>query len=136
MLKGACNCGANRFQISTQPDGVYVCHCSICRRHTGTNGNAVVVVENAAFQWLSDQSLVATWDKPGCDWQIWFCRKCGSQLPGRNDEASVFIPAGLIDVGDDAQLQVVHHIFVDSKAPWDVIGDQGKQHACAFQGER
>jgi hypothetical protein len=39
----------------------------------------------------------------------------------------MFIPAGVLD--DPGALRVIHHIFVASKAPWDVIGDEGVQHA-------
>ena len=82
MLQGECNCGSISFAVNTEPEGIYVCHCSICRRHTGTNGNAVLVIDNADFNWLSGGSTIATWRKPGHDWQIWFCPTCGSQVPG------------------------------------------------------
>lgn len=74
-----------------------------------------------------------SWDKPDADWQSRFCRTCGSALPGANDEATTFVPAGLIIEGDE-HLQVAHHIWVDSKAVWDEIGDAGIQHAGAFEG--
>lgn len=131
MLKGECNCGAVCFEISTRPSGVYVCHCSICRRHTGTNGNAVVVVANTDFCWLSGEDEIHTWEKPGHDWQIWFCRVCGSQVPGHNDDSTMFVPAGLLD-DEDEQLRVMHHIWVGSKAGWDEIGDAGRRHEEAF----
>ena len=31
-------------------------------------------------------------------------------------------------------LEVIHHIWVDSKAPWEQIGDSGRQHREAFEG--
>jgi len=43
----------------------------------------------------------------------------------------MFIPAGLIS-GADESLAVKHHIWVDSKAKWDEIGDSGHQHREAF----
>ncbi len=130
-MEGECNCGAVRFRLSVEPYGVYVCHCSICRRHTGTNGNAVVVVENQNFQWLAGEEQVRTWRKPGHDWQIWFCAVCGSQLPGTNDAERMFVPAGLL-ADPTHRLKVLHHIWVDSKAGWDEIGDSGQQHPGAL----
>ena len=129
-MRGECNCGSVKFEINTEPSGVYVCHCSICRRHTGTNGNAVVVVRREDFSWISGEDDTSTWIKPGHDWQIWFCKVCGSQLPGENDESTIFVPAGLLS--DDPELKVIHHIWVDSKASWDEIGDTGKLHREAF----
>ncbi|MDH3906377.1 MAG: hypothetical protein OEV16_12075 [Gammaproteobacteria bacterium] len=47
MANGACNRGAVALEIGRDLSGVIVCHCSICRRATGSNGIAVVVVDNA-----------------------------------------------------------------------------------------
>ena len=132
MATGECNCGAVAFEVNAELSGVYVCHCSICRRATGSNGIAVVIVDNDAFRWLRGEAQIATWKKPGADWQTWFCRVCGSPLPGVNDESRMFVPAGLISSGGDA-LRVIHHIWVDSKACWDEIGDSGRHHPRAFE---
>jgi len=40
----------------------------------------------------------------------------------------MYIPVGLLDSGYE-ELVVKHHIFVGSKASWEVIQDEGKQHA-------
>ena len=133
MASGNCNCGAVAFELNLEPSDVYVCHCSICRRATGSNGIAVVVVDNQAFRWTQGEELIATWKKPGADWQTWFCRECGSPLPGVNDEQRMFVPVGLFSDGA-AQLKVRHHIWVGSKADWDEIGDSGRQHSEAFEG--
>ena len=126
MTQGKCNCGEVAFEITSEVKDVYFCHCSICRRATGTNGIAVVVVKNENFNWLSGKALVKTWSKPEHDWQASFCTNCGSTLPGKNDDSRVYIPAGLLP--DLPQLTVRHHIWVGSKANWDVIGDDGIQH--------
>lgn len=133
MALGECNCGAVAFEIHTDLSGVFVCHCSICRRSTGSNGVAVVVIDNDAFRWIRGEQQIATWKKPNADWQTWFCRTCGSPLPGANDESRMFVPAGLISDSSEA-LRVIHHIWVSSKAGWDEIGDSGRQHAEYFDG--
>ena len=132
MAKGECNCGAVAFEITSKLPGVIVCHCSICRRATGSNGIAVLVVANDVFRWLRGEDRISTWKKPGADWQTWFCEACGSPVPGENDATRMFIPAGLITEGGES-LRVTHHIWVDSRAPWDEIGDAGKQCREAFE---
>ncbi len=133
MLKGQCNCGAVRFTITTELSDVIICHCSICRRATGSNGIAVVIVDNDNFEWTSGEELIRSWQKPDSDWQIEFCSQCGSPVPGVNDESRMFVPAGLID-DHSAPLHVAHHIWVGSKAQWDEIGDDGRCHLEAFEG--
>ena len=50
-----------------------------------------------------------------------------------NCGAVAFVPAGMIEEGGES-LEVIHHIWADSKAPRDEIGDSGKQHREAFEG--
>lgn len=133
MATGECNCGAIAFEITSEISDVYICHCSICRRSTGSNGIAVVIIDNDKFRWTKGEELINSWRKPGHDWQKWFCRNCGSTLPGANSESNMFVPAGLISNGDE-NLKVAHHIWVDSKAVWDKIRDAGKQHPNAYEG--
>ena len=130
--RGHCNCGSISFELKTDLDGIIICHCSICRRATGGNGIAVAVVDTTAFEWRSGKDLITSWKKPDADWQIWFCRNCGSPVPGINDESRMFIPAGLLDDIDDS-LSVTDHIWVDSKASWDKIADNGRCHVKAFE---
>ena len=127
MITGACNCGAVSFELSVEPTELYVCHCSICRRATGSNGITVAVVANEDFRWRGGTSEITHWKKPAADWEMWFCRQCGSPVPGHNDAARMFIPAGLL-IGGGAALKIAHHTWVGSKAAWDEIGDDGHQH--------
>ena len=127
MVKGECNCGAVTFEVTADVRDVYVCHCSICRRATGANGIAVVVVPNESFRWCAGLEHVTSWKKPEADWQTWFCAVCGSRVPGMDNPRTMFIPVGTITSGGEA-LRVAHHIWVDSRAPWDVIGDDGQLH--------
>jgi hypothetical protein len=133
VARGECNCGAVRYQTEGDLWGVFVCHCSICRRSTGSNGIAVVLVPKEHFRWVQGEEHIASWKKPDADWQTWFCKTCGSPVPGENDPTRIFIPAGSITEGGEA-LRVIHHVWVGSKAVWDEIGDAGQQHTEAFRG--
>ena len=94
MAKGSCNCGAVSYEILTDVSDVYVCHCSICRRATGSNGIAVVVVNNPDFRWTGGEEHIATWRKPDGDWQTWWLITSGWS-PGRCGTRSA-TPAGSI----------------------------------------
>ena len=109
----------------------FMCHCSICRKASGVQGMAVVIVPKNRFEWLKGKEYITEWTKPGHDWQTRFCKNCGSALPGDNDEKQYYVPAGLIVEGVES-LQVSHHIFLDSKAPWFQVCDAGKRHLHGF----
>ena len=132
-MRGSCQCGTVRYEIAGAFKFVGNCHCSICRRSTGSNGIAVAVIPNDTFRWIQGKEHIATWAKPNTSWETWFCRICGSPVPGQNDPARMFVPAGSITQGGEA-LKVLHHIWVGSKASWDEIGDDGKQHPEGFRG--
>lgn len=132
MVRGKCNCGTISYEVEGDLTGVIVCHCSICRRATGSNGIAVVIVDNSGFKWTGGEGHITAWKKPDADWAMSFCRSCGSPVPAPNDDSRMFVPAGSIsDGGDD--LTVTDHIWVDSKAAWDEIGDVGRCHLEAFE---
>ncbi|NRD72052.1 GFA family protein [Shewanella sp. VB17] len=131
MVTGECNCGEVAFEIASSITDVFICHCSICRLATGSNGIAVIVINNSDFRWIKGRKLIHTWDKPGHNWQTSFCQHCGSPLPGADDSSRMYVPVGLITQGGE-NLKVAHHIWVDSKAIWDQISDSGKQHQKAF----
>ena len=127
---GHCNCGIVSFQFTLPTRDIYACHCSICRRSTGNNGVAVVIVPKDAFAWTSGEERIRRWRKLDADWGCAFCDCCGSALPDDNDETHLYVPVGVIDDSDD--LRLAHHIWVDSRARWDELPATGKRHARAF----
>lgn len=122
LAKGSCNCGYVEFTVNMELEDVYVCHCSICRKSTGSGGIAVAVVPNEKFDWISGKEYIKTWHKPDHDWETSFCTSCGSTLPGKNDESSTYIPVSLLNSGLE-NLKVKKHLFLDSKAVWEEIAD-------------
>ena len=87
----------------------------------------MVVVPNEQFKWVNKGPNAAEWTKPGHDWQAFFCRTCGSPLPGPNDPERTFVPAGLLAT-EAEPAAVSDHIWVDSRAAWDEIGESGVRH--------
>ncbi|WP_299773302.1 GFA family protein [uncultured Pseudoteredinibacter sp.] len=131
-MKGECNCGAIRYHLKKSPSDVYMCHCSICCKSTGSGGIAVVIVENEHFQWLSGQDVLRHWRKPDHDWHSYFCSVCGSAMPGENDDDRMYIPVGTLSDGVDS-LRLSHHLFVDSKAAWEPLSESAIQHKAGFE---
>ena len=131
MVVCHCNCGSVSFEVNAPLSDVFVCHCSICRRFSGSGGMPVVVLDKDDFKWLSGHENIKVWRKPDAEWEANFCAVCGSALPGMNDRDTVFVPAGILPA-DVEGLKIRHHIFVGSKACWDEIADTGKRHDGPF----
>jgi hypothetical protein len=107
-----------RFEITGTHSKVSICHCSLCRKTSGTGSSAAIVVGYDQLTWLTGQELVAGGPKHA------FCRVCGAHAPDSNARKTVYIVSvGILD--DNPMLQVGQHIYVGSKAHWEVIGEDG-----------
>lgn len=126
-LQGRCLCGNVAFQISGPPPKIYQCHCSLCRKVSGSASNAALLVAREAFQWIDGEQGIASYSTIS-GFKSDFCSRCGSPVPNlTKDQEKYWVPAGLLDRSDS--LKVAAHVYVDSKATWDGIG----QHIPHFQ---
>lgn len=123
-MRGNCLCGGIEFELRGRIPKLYQCHCSLCRRASGSSANAALVVDREQFAWLRGAELIARYATAD-GWQSHFCRRCGSPLPNptRGDRAW-WVPVGLLD--DSGELELGAHLFVGSKARWDRIADAGR----------
>ena len=132
-ITGSCLCGKVAFEIKGKYGLAGQCHCSKCRKVSGTDGNAVFYTAKDSFKWLSGEAGIRCFVVPGtAGWQSTFCDTCGSPTPHTDGAGKIFfIPAGLLD--DDPGFRgYAAHIFVASKAPWVVISDDAPQYAEGF----
>ncbi len=131
MLDGSCLCGAVSFEIDGHTSDLYQCHCSVCRKATGSSGISVFLTNGKAFRWLTGTQSIQLF-KTSSGYRSVFCKICGSRLPDPNpDQTTFWIPAGLINQTHIPN-KVAAHIYVGSKASWDKIGDSGIQHQAGF----
>lgn len=115
-MKGECLCGEVVFEIEGELPNLYQCHCSLCRKATGSNANAATFVEGKSFRWISGQSNICSFQKP-TGYRSDFCSGCGSPVPNRlRDTDLIWVPAGLLD--EMAVAQVAVHLHFSSSALW------------------
>jgi hypothetical protein len=118
MLKGSCLCGSIRFETTGKYSKIGFCHCSQCRKCSGTGSAGNVKVGFEDLRWVAGRNLLTAGPKHS------FCRNCGSPMPDLNPRKTVYdVPVGCLD--GNPKLLVGDHIFVGSKAGWDIIGDDG-----------
>ncbi|WP_077147915.1 GFA family protein [Sphingopyxis sp. KK2] len=117
--RGACLCGAVRFEISGGFDAFFLCHCSRCRKDSGSAHAANLFSASATIAWLTGKERVKSYRLPGSRHERSFCRECGSALPGiQMDGALLVVPAGSLD--DPIAIRPTAHISCASRADWDV----------------
>jgi ketosteroid isomerase-like protein len=129
MLTGGCLCGTVRFEIDGSIGPITCCHCSRCRRASGSGYTAAAAVDADAFRVIAGADEVIEYESSPHNRRA-FCSRCGSQLYGRHDDYSVVrVRAGGLD--DDPGSRVAAHFMMDSKAPW-LEGDDDVEEFAEF----
>jgi len=80
-LKGSCLCGAVRYTVTGEPQRFYHCHCSRCRKATGT-GHATNLFVKGRLTWDSGEELIRRYKPPQAErFTNAFCTSCGARVP-------------------------------------------------------
>ncbi len=127
MLTGGCLCGAIRFEIEGSISSIWLCHCSKCRRVTGSAFHPTALCHARDFRFACGEDQIAS-HRTASGYTTRFCRNCGSPVPAQLEGTdSLTLSLGTLD--QDPGKRVVHHIFTASKAPWYEICDDLPQYA-------
>ena len=75
-------CGKVQFRVSGPFDAFHLCHCSQCRRSTGTAHAANIFTSEDRLEWLAGEDLVKRYipEREGVISKA-FCTHCGSLVP-------------------------------------------------------
>ena len=124
-MRGKCLCGAIEFELNGDVPNLYQCHCSLCRKVTGSAANAAFRIAADQFDWISDSSEIREFVTES-GFKSHFCASCGSPVPNlTSNDSAYWIPVGLLE--ETGELELVAHLYVASKAAWDVIAEAGEQ---------
>jgi hypothetical protein len=124
MLRGSCLCGGVRFEVTMPFRRVNHCHCSRCRKHSGTFGETQGRVPREGFRLLQGEELVRVYRPDGGAVKA-FCSVCGSSLFGGTwpEGNEVSVRFGALD--GDPGIRPQYRSFVGSKAEWDELPEDG-----------
>lgn len=121
MLSGGCLCGAVHFAVEDAFIYAAYCHCSRCRRRSGSAFTVFggIEVEKLTLRAGADHLLVAQESPEG---YLCFCNGCYSPLYAAVRQRRFFhVQYGALT--DTPSKKPDHHIYVGSKAPWHDITD-------------
>ena len=123
-VRGSCLCGGVRYEVTAPFRRANYCHCSRCRKHSGGAASAQGRVPAEGFRLLAGTELIETFRPPEGMAKA-FCRVCGSSLFGGTwpDGPEVSVRLGTLD--DDPGIRPQYHSFVESKAVWEHLADDG-----------
>lgn len=118
MYEGSCLCGSIQFQLNGGISAPIYCHCSRCRKATGsayaTNGFV-----NKSDLTVTDVAGTMTYYESSEGKRKYFCSKCGTPIYSSNSMKpdKLRIRLGVID--SDIIERPISHNFITSKANWE-----------------
>jgi hypothetical protein len=117
---GSCLCGAVQFEMEGEFKKFFLCHCSRCRKISGSAHCANLFAPGAKLRWLSGKNKLSLYRHEGANFSRQFCSICSSTMPLHIEARDIVVmPAGCLD--NDIDIKPQAHIFTDSKGNWDDI---------------
>ena len=122
-LSGSCLCNSVRYAIEGDLLAFNHCHCSRCRKATGTGHASNILLKPSAVEWSAGEDLLTRYQVPEAKrFATVFCRLCGSLMPRVAPDMSLaVIAAGTLD--HDPGIQPERRIFEGSRAEWSCSAD-------------
>jgi hypothetical protein len=124
-LGGRCQCGAVCYTVADEFVYAANCHCSNCRRATGSAFKPFAGIQRGKLRVThGDDTLMTVGDENGNDTR---CKVCGSLLYSVVRDGT-FVHVAMGTLVDEPTVCPTKHIFVGSKASWFTITDDLPQY--------
>jgi hypothetical protein len=138
LLTGQCLCGAVRYTVKDEFVYALNCHCSNCRRATGSAFKPFAGIECHKLTLTQGEAALLIYGDARAAHDV-HCKHCGSLMysvvRGGVHEAvheavheGTFAHVTMGTLTDSPGIRPTAHIFVGSKAPWHTITDSLPQY--------
>ncbi len=126
---GSCLCGSIKYEIDPPFKIFQYCHCSRCRKFTGSVHSANLFVPVSQFRWLEGQGQVGKYDLKEAKYLTTsFCKQCGSSMPWEvKGIPNIVVPVGTLD--EDPKIKPQQNIYCSSQASWYVESSELPKYA-------
>ena len=117
-VSGECLCGQIKYAATGPFSAFHICHCSQCRRSTGSAHASNIFTTPDRLEWLAGEDKVIHFvpDKPDVISKS-FCPHCGSLVPYISPKSGkLIIPAGSLN--GDPGIRPEDNIFWGNRADW------------------
>ena len=128
---GGCLCGAIRYEVSAGPVRGVICHCSMCRKHSGAPALAFVHFPRDAFTWLGREPQTYR-SSPFAE--RGFCPTCGSTLSMHEEVIAdrVQVTVGSLDAPN--RVRIDDHVWTKEQLEWFNVADELPRFAASSTG--
>jgi hypothetical protein len=118
MYQGSCLCGAVTLEIHGGIDSIIHCHCSKCRKSSGTAYATNGFVATTALLIKTGKDQMSSYET-ALGKQRHFCKTCASPIFSSNEATPDRLRLRLGILDSDIVEKPISHNFVSSRANWD-----------------
>ena len=122
MYFGSCLCGGIRYAIDGELGDFGYCHCTSCRKASGSAHAANSPVDRAHFLIVNGAELLREYESSAGKFRA-FCGRCGSPIYAYLEATRDVLRLRLGTLDTPFAKQPKAHTFVSDKAPWEPIND-------------
>lgn len=120
LFEGGCLCGAIRYRSTQPPLRGVICHCSMCRKHSGAPALAFVHFPRAAFAWAPDEPARYR-SSPNAE--RGFCPRCGSTLSMHEEVLADRVQIAVGSLDRPERVRIDDHVWTRERIPWFDVAD-------------
>jgi len=125
MITGECFCAKVKYQIAGKLGDGRSCHCSRCRKVFSSQASVYALIEPNSFTWLAGEELLTSYvGNDGLGFR--FCSKCGSTLCVISEGVVHGVTLGCLN--GDPDVEIGMHVYVGSRAAWEILPDHPIQY--------
>jgi len=125
VYTGGCQCGAVRYEVSSAPFGVHVCHCRMCQKAVGGPFAVICPVLKSDFRVVRGE-MSYFWSSDIA--RRGFCSQCGTPMTFEYPHvADLGLLVGTFDHPETVMPEIQYG--VESRLPWFA-------HLTALPGDR
>jgi hypothetical protein len=122
MFQGSCLCQGVRYELTAEPGAFGYCHCTSCRKASGSAHAANAPVDKTDFHLLCGQELIREFESSPGKFRA-FCSHCGSPLYAYLAATPDVLRIRLGSLDTPLLKQPQAHMWVSDKALWEPIAD-------------
>jgi Uncharacterized conserved protein len=117
-MKGSCLCGSVTYEITPPFKTFQYCHCSRCRKFTGSAYSPNIFVPPDQFLWTKGEDQLGRFEHPEAKYfATCFCKNCGSSLPWAvQGGVNIVVPVGTLD--ENPGIAPQRNVFWGSRPDW------------------
>ena|SRR6516225_4635850 len=119
-IQGGCLCGAVRYEATGEPYNVTHCHCTDCRRSSGSAFVTWASFQRVAFRFTRGEPRVVPWAGRLRS----FCSACGTPLTFVTTAQAEEVDVTVCSFDHPEKVTPADHTWVDDRLPWIRLDDK------------